>query len=66
MRSGLKTDELGNVWVADDHSIAVFDAHGQRLGEIPLPEDPSNCAWGDGFRNLYVTAKTSVYKSKRK
>lgn len=59
---GLKTDEMGNVWAADDHAIAVFDLHGRRLGEIPMPEDPSNCAWGDGFRNLYVTGKTSVYK----
>ena len=63
---GLKTDETGNVWVTDDHSIAVFDAHGLRLGEMPLPEDPNNCAWGDGFRNLYVTAKTSVYKIETK
>jgi gluconolactonase len=59
---GLKTDEMGNVWVTDEHAIRVFDAQGRRLAEIPLPEDPNNCAWGDGFRNLYVTAKTSVYK----
>jgi gluconolactonase len=63
---GVKTDEMGNVWVTDDHSIAVFDAQGLRLGEMPLPEDPSNCAWGDGFRNLYVTAKTCVYKIETK
>jgi gluconolactonase len=59
---GLKTDEKGNVWAVDDHSLAVFDAQGRRLGEIPMPEDATNCTWGDGFRNLYVTAKTSVYK----
>jgi gluconolactonase len=66
LTNGLKTDEMGNVWAADGHSIAVFDAHGQRLGEISMPEDPSNCAWGDGFRNLYVTAKTSVYRIETK
>jgi gluconolactonase len=60
--SGMKTDEMGNVWAADEHAIAVFDARGHRLGEIPMPEDPDNCAWGDGFRDLYVTAKTSVYR----
>ena len=64
--NGLKTDEMGNVWAADEHSIAVFDVHGQRLGEIPIPEDPSNCAWGEGFRSLYVTAKTSVYRIETK
>jgi gluconolactonase len=64
--NGVKTDEMGNVWTADDHSIVVFDAHGQQLGEIPMPEDPSNCAWGESFRNLYVTAKTSVYRIETK
>jgi gluconolactonase len=64
--SGLKTDEMENVWAADQHSIGVFDAHGQRLGEIPMPEDPGNCAWGYGFRNLYVTAKSSVYRIETK
>jgi gluconolactonase len=63
---GLKTDEMGNVWTADSHAIVVFDAQGRRLGEIPLLEDPSNCTWGDGFRNLYVTAKTSVYRIETK
>jgi gluconolactonase len=63
---GLKTDEGGNVWAAADHAIAVFDAEGRRRGEIPLSEDPSNCAWGDGFRNLYVTANTSIYKIETK
>jgi gluconolactonase len=59
---GLKTDEKGNVWTVDGHSVLVFDAEGKRLGEIPMPEEASNCGWGDGFRNLYVTAKTSVYR----
>lgn len=63
---GLKTDEMGNVWAADEHSLAVLDAQGRRLGDIPVPENPANCAWGDGFRNLYVTAKNSVYKVETK
>ena len=28
---------------------------------IVLPELPSNCCWGRGFRGLYITARTSVY-----
>jgi gluconolactonase len=63
---GLKTDERGNVWAVDSHSVVVFDVQGRRLGEIPTPEDASNCGWGDGFRNLYVTATTSVYKIETK
>ena len=61
---GLKTDEDGNVWTTDDQAVTVFDSGGGRLGSIRMPEMPSNCAWGDGFRNLYVTARTSVYRVK--
>lgn len=58
---GLKTDERGNVWVASKGGIWVFDAAGGRLAIVPIPEEPSNCNWGSGFRGLYVTARTSVY-----
>ncbi len=63
---GLKTDETGNVWVAGPGGIWVFDSAGQHLGTVPLPETPGNCAWGAGFRNLYVTARTSVYRIETK
>jgi sugar lactone lactonase YvrE len=59
---GLKTDEAGNVWVAAAGGIWVFDAHGEHLGTVATPESPSNCGWGEGFRNLYITAGKSVYK----
>jgi gluconolactonase len=59
---GLKTDEAGNVWVAASDGIWVFDANGEHLGTIQTPESPSNCCWGEGFRNLYITARTSIYK----
>src|SRR3989454_7076000 len=59
---GLKTDEAGNVSVAGPGGIWVFDDAGKHLGTVPLPEAPSNCAWGAGFRNLYVTAHASVYR----
>jgi gluconolactonase len=59
---GLKTDEAGNIWVAGPGGIWVFDATGAHLGTVTTPEGPSNCAWGSGFRNLFVTARTSVYR----
>lgn len=59
---GLKTDEGGNVWVAGPDGVWVFDRDGKHLGTVPVPETPSNCAWGASFRNLYVTARTSVYR----
>jgi len=63
---GLKTDERGNVWVAGPSGIWVFSPAGEHLGTIPVPETPSNCGWGDGFRNLYITARTSVYRLETK
>lgn len=63
---GLKTDESGNVWVAGPGGIWVFNVAGEHLGTVALPETPSNCAWGAGFRNLYVTAQTSVYRIETK
>jgi gluconolactonase len=59
---GLKTDEEGNIWTTDGDAITVFDSRGTKLGSIAMPETPSNCAWGEGFRGLYVTARSSVYK----
>jgi len=58
---GLKTDERGNVWIASNGGIRVFDSSGAELGVVNVPEEPSNCNWGSGFRDLYVTAVTSVY-----
>jgi gluconolactonase len=58
---GLKTDEGGNVWVAAPGGIWVFNAAGKHLGVIETPESPSNLSFGDGFRALYITARTSLY-----
>lgn len=58
---GLKTDEAGNLYVAGPGGIWVFTATGRHLGTIPVPETPSNCAWGRGFSGLYITGRTSVY-----
>ena len=59
---GLKTDESGNVWVAAAGGIWVFNVEGEHLGTISTPESPTNCCWGAGFHNLYITAGKSVYK----
>jgi gluconolactonase len=58
---GLKTDESGNVWIASEGGLRVFDAQGKDLGLVTTPEGPSNLNWGSGFRGLYITARTSVY-----
>jgi gluconolactonase len=59
---GLKTDESGGVWVACPSGIRRFDGAGKPLGAITVPEPAGNCNWGEGFRDLYVTAGTAVYR----
>jgi gluconolactonase len=59
---GLKTDESGGVWVACPSGIEHFDGEGKLRDTIAVPEPAGNCNWGEGFRNLYVTAGTSVYR----
>jgi gluconolactonase len=60
---GLKTDEAGGVWIACAAGIRHFDRDGKQLETIALPEHAGNCNWGEGFRDLYVTAETSVYRA---
>jgi gluconolactonase len=59
---GLKTDESGGVWVACPSGIQRLDSAGKQQSTIAVPEPANNCNWGEGFRDLYVTAGTSVYK----
>lgn len=58
---GLKTDERGNLWMAAMDGLYVYSAAGEHLGTIRIPERPTNCCWGEGFRGLYITAQKSVY-----
>jgi gluconolactonase len=58
---GLKSDEAGNVWMASRQGVVVHSPQGEHLGTIGVPEVPSNCCFGEGFRGLYITARTSIY-----
>jgi gluconolactonase len=64
---GIKVDRKGNLFVTGPLGIWVWDANGNHLGTIVMPEQPANLAWGDSdFRTLYITATTSVYQLKTK
>jgi gluconolactonase len=58
---GLKSDENGTIYVAGLGGVWVFN-EGRHIGTIETPERPSNVAWGDNYRTLYITARASVYK----
>jgi gluconolactonase len=60
---GMKVDNRGNLFVVGPKGIWVWDANGNHLGTIVVPEQPANLAWGDNdYRTLYITATSSVYR----
>ncbi len=64
---GIKVDKDGNLFVTGPKGIWVWDAKGNHLGTIAMPEQPANLTWGDkDYRTLYITAATSLYKLETK
>ena len=61
---GMKVDEKGNLWASGPGGIWVFSPAGKHLGTIKMPEIPANCNWGDDWKSLYITARTSLYRIK--
>ena len=60
--NGIKVDENGNLYVAAKQ-IFVYSPEGRLTDTLPIPETPSNCAFGDAdWQTLFVTARTSVYR----
>jgi gluconolactonase len=59
---GMKVDVEGNVYCTGPEGCWVFDAAGNHLGIIRLPEIPANCAWGGpDNRTMLFAAHTSLY-----
>lgn len=64
---GIKVDKNGNLFVTGPKGIWLWDAKGNHLGTIVMPEQPANLAWGDqNYSTLYITATTSVYRLETK
>ena len=60
---GMRVDQAGNLYVSGPKGIWLWDAEGNHLGTIVVPEQPANLTWGDkGYGTLYITAGTSVYR----
>ena len=65
---GIRADVEGNIWSsagwagAGYDGVHIFAPDGQRIGQILLPETPSNLCFGGPKRNrLFVTASQSLY-----
>jgi gluconolactonase len=64
---GMKLDERGNVWVTGPGGVCVFDADGQHIGTVEVPENVGNVNWarppgGPDWNWLMIPATTSVYR----
>lgn len=58
---GMTIDKKGNVYLTNK-VISVYNAKGEHLASIEVPEQPSNLCFGGKKRNiLFITARTSVY-----
>jgi gluconolactonase len=60
---GMKLDARGNVWVTGPGGVCVFDADGQHLGTVEVPENVGNINWGGpDWSQLFIPATSSLYR----
>ena len=60
---GMRIDHSDNIFCIGSGGIWVFNASGNLLGNIFIPEKTSNLAWGDeDHHSLYITGSTSLYR----
>ncbi len=58
---GMTLDRRGNVYLTGK-DVAVYNAGGEKIASIEIPERPSNvCFGGKDKKTLFITARTSVY-----
>jgi gluconolactonase len=65
---GVRTDMDGNVWCSvgwgdlNENGVRGYNAGGDLLGKIHIPETVANLCFGGTFRNrLYICGSTSLY-----
>ena len=59
---GMAVDMKGNLYTTHGGHVTVFDADGNQLEQIAVPENPANCCFGGpDFKTLFITARTSLY-----
>ncbi len=58
---GMTMDERGNVYLTGE-AVTVYDANGQLIQTIAVPERPSNVTFGGkDNKTLFITARSSLY-----
>jgi gluconolactonase len=60
---GMAVDRDGRLYVTTRTGVQVFDARGDYLGTIEVPNPPANVAFsGPHKRTLYITARQGLYR----
>jgi len=63
---GMTLDVQGNLYTTHG-KIHIYNADGQKLEELEVPEGPANCTFGgDDYKTLFITARTSLYSLRMK
>jgi len=59
---GMKVDRSGNLFVTGPGGILVLDSTGTHLGTISVPIPATNLAFGPREKELFITARSTVYR----
>ena len=59
---GMKVDRAGNLFMTGPGGILVVSREGTLLGTIGVPLPPSNLAFGPREKELYITARSDLYR----
>jgi gluconolactonase len=59
---GMTIDELGNVYIANNHGITAFDANGNKILNIPVAGGSNNVTFGgQNGKTLFFTGVSRVF-----
>ena len=59
---GFRLDTSGRIWTSAADGVHVYEANGDLIGKVKVPEVVANVAWGGSKRNvLYICGTTSLY-----
>lgn len=61
---GLKVHPSGNIFATGPGGVWIFDASGNHLGTINTGQATSNCAFGNDYHYLYMTADMYLMRIK--
>ena len=60
---GVKVDTAGNIYASGPGGIRILNPQGKELGQILLPDDAANMAFGGAdMKTLYITASSAIYR----